>query len=157
MALSAFAESLIFPLLDFFKSVTDRISVMHPAVVAVLDIGAGICRAVRPGGIGIAQVNLRKELLRGYLFELRLRTDNLNRRYLRLRQDSFIACRDIYKRDVIGTYRVLFEVTPLISTVTFSFVSPLIILTPFRWSNLSLSHFARAEHIEIDIGHRQLG
>ena len=120
MALSAFAESLIFPLLDFFKSVTDRISVMHPAVVAVLYIGAGICRTVRLGGIGIAQVNLRKELLRGYLFELRFRTDNLNRRYLRLRQDSFIACRDIYKRDVIGAYRVLFRSV---------------------WSNLSLSHF----------------
>ena len=70
MALSAFAESLIFPLLDFFESVADGVSVMHPAIVAVLDIGAGIGRAVGLGGVGTAEINLGEELIRGYLFEI---------------------------------------------------------------------------------------
>lgn len=40
---------------------------MHPAIIAVLDIGTGICRAVGLGGVGAAEINFSEELIRGYL------------------------------------------------------------------------------------------
>lgn len=106
MALSAFAESLIFPLLDFFESVADGVSVMHPAIVAVLDIGAGICRAVGLGGVGTAEIDLGEELIRGYLFEILFRADNFNGRYARLSHDRFISGGDIDEGDIVGTHEL---------------------------------------------------
>lgn len=105
---------------------------MHPAIIAVLDIGTGICRAVGLGGVGAAEIDLSEELIRGYLFKIRFRTDDFNGRYARLSYDRLVSGGDIDKRDIVGTHELLCEVTPLISTVTLSFVSPLMTLTPLN-------------------------
>lgn len=104
---SALGRGFKFLLLDFFESVADGVSVMHPAIVAVLDIGAGICRAVGLGGVGTAEIDLGEELIRGYLFEILFRADNFNGRYARLSHDRFISGGDIDERDIVGTHRAL--------------------------------------------------